>query len=105
MTNNQPVAVSAAIGGVLSTGVALAAVLWPDRLDPVMQAAIIGFGNSVILTAGALFAMHRSTPIANPTLAAGTPVKVAGSEDSVIIETSPPGPTGIEGGGDGGGNG
>ena len=36
---------------------------------------------------------------ANPTLAAGTSVKVEGSEDSVIVEKSPPGPTGVEGGG------
>jgi hypothetical protein len=98
MTSNQPVAISVAIGGVLSTGVALAAVLWPDRLDPVVQALIIAFGNSVILAAGAIYATARSTPVANPTLPSGTSVNVQGSSDSVVIAPSPPGPTGVEGG-------
>lgn len=98
MTNSQPVAVSAAIGGLLSTGVALAAVLWPDRLAPVVQAAIIAFGNSLILTAGAIYAMRGSTPVHNPTLPANTEVKVQGTTDSVVIQPSPPGPVGVEGG-------
>jgi hypothetical protein len=99
MTSQQPVLISSAIGGVLSTGVALAAVLWPDRLEPILQAAIIAFGNSVILTAGAIYAFLKSTPVANPTLPPGSVVNVQGSEDKVEIQPTPPGPAAIEGGG------
>lgn len=102
MSSTQPVALNVAIGGVLATGVALGALLWPDRLDPATQAAIIAFGNSVILVGVILLTQHQVTPIHNATLAANTTVKVEGTEDSVVIKASPPGPTGIEGGPDGG---
>ena len=39
------------------------------------------------------------TPVANPSLPVGSTVNVIGSEDKVVIESSPPGPTGIEGDG------
>lgn len=96
--NQQPILISGAIGGVLTTGVALAAVLWPQRLDPLLQAAVIAFGNSVILTAGAIYAMLKSTPVSNPTLPPGSVVNVQGSEDKVEIQPTPPGPAAIEGG-------
>lgn len=98
MLQNQPIAISAAIGGVLTTGVALVAVLWPDRLPQVVQVAIIAFGNSVILTAGAIYAWLKSTPVANPTLPIGSIVNVEGSQDKVEIAANPPGPAAIEGG-------
>jgi hypothetical protein len=100
-TSHQPVAVSVAIGGLVTTGIALAAVLWPDRLTPELQAVIIAFGNAVILTGASIWAASRSTPVANPTLKAGTSVNVQDSSDSVIIAPSPPGPQGVEGGADG----
>jgi hypothetical protein len=56
--NNEPVALSVAIGGVLSTGVALIAVFVPD-LDAPTQALIIAFGNSVILAGSILWARHQ----------------------------------------------
>jgi hypothetical protein len=97
--NNQPVAINVAIGGVISTGVALAALLWPDRLSPEMQVAIIAFANSVIVVAVILLTKSQVTPIADPTLKSGTSVKVEGTTDSVVIAATPPGPTGVEGGG------
>jgi hypothetical protein len=48
-----------------------------------------------------LFVYQSSTPTAFPTLSAGTSVNVQGSEDKVVIQPSPPGPTGIEGTPDG----
>lgn len=99
--NQQPVAVGAAIAGVVSTAVALAAVLWPDRLSPELQAAIIAFANATIVAAAAVWAASRVTPVANPTLPAGTSVSVQGTEDKVVIAPTPPGPTGIEGEHDG----
>jgi hypothetical protein len=98
MTTNQPVAISVAIGGLVTTGIALAAVLWPDRLTPELQAVIIAFANALILTAVSIWAANRSTPVGNPTLPANTEVKVQGTEDTVVVQPTPPGPTGIEGG-------
>lgn len=95
--NQQPVAVGAAIAGVISTAVALAAVLWPDRLSPDMQAAIIAFANAVIVAAAAVWAATKVTPVASPTLPTGTSVKVQGTEDTVLIQPTPPGPVGVEG--------
>lgn len=96
---NQPVAISAAIGGVISTGIALAAVLWPDRLTPELQAVIIAFANSVIVAGMSIWAASRVTPVANPTLPSGTSVNVQGTEDKVVIAPTPPGPTGVDSGG------
>src|SRR5574338_1216529 len=85
MSTSQPVAFNVALGGLLSTGIALAAVLWPERLSPEIQAAIIAFGNAVLLTIFTFLAQRQVTPIATPTLPAGTTVTVAGSEDTVEI--------------------
>jgi hypothetical protein len=82
---NEPVSISIAIGGVLSTGVALAAVFIPN-LDPPTQGLIIAFGNAVILAGSAIWARARSTPVANPTLASGTPVTVV-SPDPAVADT------------------
>ena len=97
MPSNQPVAVSVAIGGVVTTGIALLAIFWPERLTPEVQALVIAFANALILAAVSIWAASRSTPVSNPTLPTGSVVNVQGSEDKVIIETSPPGPTGVEG--------
>lgn len=101
MSTNQPVAVSVAIGGVVTTGIALAAVFWPDRLTPETQGLIIAFANAVILAAVSIWAASRSTPVSNPTLPTGSVVNVQGSEDKVEIQPTPPGPTGVEGGPEG----
>lgn len=98
--NNQPVALNVAIGTVVSTGVTLAALLWPDRLPAEVQVAIVAFANSVIFVLVIILTKSQVTPLANPTLPQGTSVNVQNSEDKVIIEKSPPGPVGVEGGGD-----
>lgn len=96
--NTQPVALNVAIAGLVSSAVTLAAIFWPERLDPGTQGVIVAFVNSVIVVATILLTMHQVTPIANPTLKAGTSVNVEHTSDSVIIAASPPGPTGVEGG-------
>jgi hypothetical protein len=57
--NSEPVALSVAIGGVLSTGVALLAVFLPG-LTPETQGLIIAFGNSLILAGSVLYARSRT---------------------------------------------
>jgi hypothetical protein len=99
-TQPQPVAISVAIGGILTTGVALAAILF--QLDPILQAAIIAFGNSIILTGSIIYAQRRVTPLSAPRLTSGTEVSVIDAQskatgDKVVIAPSPPGPIGIEG--------
>lgn len=76
MNRPQPVNVNIAIGGLLSTGVALLAILWPERLSPELQAAIIAFGNTLILTVAAIIASRAVTPVAAPQLPEGTKVTV-----------------------------
>ena len=98
MTNNQPVPIAVAVATVLSTGVALFAVLWPDRLTIEAQAAIIAFGNSLIGLGVAVWLNRQTTAVNNPVLPAGSSVKVQGTEDRVNIQPTPPGPTGTEGG-------
>lgn len=44
-----------------------------------------------------LFVRATSTSTAAPTLATGTTVSVKDSEDKVLIQPTPPGPTGVEG--------
>lgn len=93
--NQQPITVGAAIAGVVATAVALAAVLWPQRLSPELQAAIIAFANALIVAAAAVWANMKATPVDNPTLPAGANVRVQGTEDHVIIRPTPPGPVGV----------
>lgn len=93
---NQPVAISVAIGGVVSTGIAMFAVLWPERFTPELQAVIIAFANAIILAAVAVWAAMRVTPVSNPTLPQGSVVNVQGTEDKVEIQPTPPGPQGID---------
>lgn len=74
--NGEPVAISTALGGVLTTAVAFAALLLPNQLTKEMQLAIIALGNALILTAVVVYGRAKSTPVANPTLPAGTVVNV-----------------------------
>lgn len=76
----QPITISVALGGLLTTGVALVAVLVPD-LTQATQIAIIAFGNAVILTGSVIWAQARSTPTAAPVLEAGTRVTVVTPPD------------------------
>ena len=69
----EPVTIWVALGGVLSTGVALIAIFIPD-ITPEMQAAVIAFGNAVILTVSIVLARSQSTPTAAPILPTGTAV-------------------------------
>ena len=101
MTNQQPVALNVALAGLVSSAVTLAAIFWPERLSPEAQGAIIAVANSAIVVVTILLTQRQVTPVANPTLKAGTSVNVQDSADSVIIAASPPGPQGVEGGADG----
>lgn len=86
MTNGEPVGLSVAIGGVLATGVALVALFMPN-LTPEMQAAIIAFGNAIILLGSIAWARARTTPVARPTLPEDTQVRVttpAGEPDRFV---------------------
>lgn len=84
VNETEPVSLSVAIGGVLSTGVALLAIFWPDKLTPEAQAAIIAFGNAVILLGAIYFARKGSTPIAAPVLTAGTAVTTPDGAPAVV---------------------
>ena len=77
--NREPVAINTAIAGLLSTGVALVALLVPD-LTPALQAAVIAFGNSVILVVYVILTRRQVTPIATPALTQGTTVDVLNQE-------------------------
>jgi hypothetical protein len=98
MTTNQPVALNVAIAGLVSSAVTLAAIFWPDRLDAPTQGAIVALANSAIVVVTIILTQRQTTPVANPTLPANTEVKVQGTEDTVVVQPTPPGPTGIEGG-------
>jgi hypothetical protein len=75
----EPVAINVALGGVLSTGVALAALLIPG-LSTEIQVATVAFGNAVILLGVVLLTRAQVTPVAAPTLPAGTEVKIQNTE-------------------------
>jgi hypothetical protein len=77
--NTEPVAINVALGGVLSTGVALAALLIPG-LSTEIQVALVAFGNAVILLGVVLLTRSQVTPVAAPTLPAGTEVRIQDSE-------------------------
>ena len=72
---NEPISVSTALGGLLTTGVALIAIFVPG-LTQAAQIAIIAFGNAAILTGVVLYGRANSTPTAAPVLPQGTSVTV-----------------------------
>ncbi len=71
----EPIGLSTALGGLLTTGVALIAIFVPGLTNEA-QIAIIAFGNAVILTGVILYGRANSTPTANPSLPQGTRVEV-----------------------------
>lgn len=82
----EPISISVALGGLLTTGVALVAIFVPG-LEPEAQAAIIAFGNAVILVGVVLYSRSQTTPLANPVLPQGTSVTVTtpvGQPDQVV---------------------
>lgn len=87
----QPSAIAGALRSLLYVAVLAGLLVMDEKL-----LAGIALGAEVLL---GLFVYNSVTPIADPTLKAGTSVNVKDSEDKVVIETSPPGPTGVEGGG------
>lgn len=86
----QPSAIAGAIRSILFVLILAGAVVMDEKL-------LSGIALAMEVVLG-LFVWNSVTPTASPTLNEGTEVSVAGSEDKVIIEKSPPGPTGIEGG-------
>ena len=68
------------------------------ELDPTVVATILGAGTAFLSVFIAFLANTQTTPISDPILKEGTVVSVQDSEDKVVIEKSPPGPTGVEGG-------
>lgn len=84
VNETEPVSFTGAIGLVLSTGLTLAAVLWPQRLTPEVQAAILGFGNALIWLGAIYFGRKGSTPIAAPVLTAGTPVTTPTGDKALV---------------------
>jgi hypothetical protein len=87
--SSEPVALSVAIGGVLSTGVALLAVFLPG-LTPETQALIIAFGNSLILTGSVLWA-RRNTFTKDSTQAIANAATFQAAGTQVDIGTPPTG--------------
>jgi hypothetical protein len=73
--NNEPISLSVAIGGLLTTGVAVVALFVPN-LTPETQLVIVAFGNAAILTGSVLYARAKSTPLSAPVLPQGTEVTV-----------------------------
>ncbi len=93
LLQKEPVALAAAIIAILNvlqlTGVV---ALNGDTVSAINIALVAVLG---------LFARQASTPVAAPTLPAVTEVAVKGTEDSVVIQPTPPGPYGVEGEGQG----
>ena len=86
----EPAVIAGAIRVVLHTLVLASVLNWDAPLLAGISLAIEGF-----LT---LFVRQSSTPISAPTLKANTEVTVEGTQDTVVIQPSPPGPIGVEGG-------
>lgn len=70
-------------------------------------AGVVGFGEQLLAGIAlalelvlALFVIRSTTSKSDPTLKSGTTVKVQGSSDTVVIQPTPPGPVGFEGGPD-----
>jgi hypothetical protein len=81
---NEPVSIPVAIGGMLSTAVAMAALLWPERLTPELSLAIIALGNAIIAFGVAVYARARVTPIDSPRLVKNSMVMVTSEDDEPL---------------------
>lgn len=86
----------AVIAGTVRSVVWILVLLGIIALEEAALAAI-ALGLEAILT---LFVVQTSTPTANAQLRSGTEVRVAGTNDTVVIQPSPPGPIGVEDGQD-----
>lgn len=65
---------------IVNTTIGLLAVLWPQRLDPPTQAAIIALANAIV----AFLARSTVTPVSAPVLANNTPVTTPSGDQSVV---------------------
>ena len=90
---SQPVAVNVVLGGVLSTGVTLAALLWPG-IDTALQVAIVAFGNSLIGVLVWYLSQRVVTPIAAPRLELGTEVTAVNYGQPIALTTPEGNPIG-----------
>jgi hypothetical protein len=90
MQPDRPATVPIALAGVVSTGVALFAILL--NLDPALQTAIIAFGNALIVAGTTIYLNPRVTSVSAPVVPAGTEVAMIGSTDTVTVNPEPPGP-------------
>lgn len=80
----EPVAISVALGAVLSTGVALVGLY--IGMAPEIQALWIAFGNAVIALGVAAFARSQSTPTAAPVLPTGTAVTTPTGDPAKVVK-------------------
>lgn len=94
-TVREPVAFTVALGGLLTSGVALVAVFVPG-LTPAMTGAVIVFGNAVILTGSIWYARRQVTPVAAPVLPAGAPVTTPEGLPAVVAVATTKHPTAQE---------
>lgn len=74
MSQPQPVGVNVLLGTVISTGVTLAALVWPG-LTVALQVAIVGFANSVVALGVWYLTQRQVTPTSSPRLEVGTSVE------------------------------
>lgn len=89
--NKQPAVISGAVLAVIQVLVLFNVI----QVDEIQLAAI----NTALVAVLTLFVQQTSTPTASPTLEAGTKVSVKGTSDTVVVQPTPPGPTGYEGDG------
>jgi len=97
---NPAALIATAVGAVLSSGVALVAILVPG-LDQIAQVAIIAFGNSVIGLGVAVYAVLNTTSNTAPVVQPDTTVTVKTSEgepNRLVHLTSASGVPSTEGG-------
>lgn len=73
--NSEPITISGAIGIVFSSALTMI-TLFGVNLSPEQTAAVLGFGNAIILLAVMIYSRARSTSLATPTIPQGTAVTV-----------------------------
>lgn len=66
--------------------------------DPTVVATVVGAVGVFLGAFIAFLANTATTPVSDPILPADTVVKVQGTNDTVTIQPTPPGPSGDEGG-------
>lgn len=93
LLQREPVVIAGAIRSVLWLAVLLGLV---NGLD---EQALAGIALTAEIVLG-LFARSQSTPTAAPRLDAGTEVAIEGTDDTVIVQASPPGSVDVPGGQD-----